>query len=251
MALRVHSWPAVRQGPRVCAADERQRHRSSGRRALRATTWSSTTRPGSSRTTRPCWWWATPRWPKSSRCWRRRSAAGRPARCRRRTWSKCSSRPRRVVYLMDRPGALQSVIHGVQLAPPRNSPDARAAGRGQQHLRRQLQLAHQHEPARRQALVVRRRRAHAGRGGPAPVHEQLAGADRQDAANRCRNWCASMATSPAASRSPRPNCRTRSPTRRWACRVRSKRSAQLSGAYSTVAAVQAAGGLLQQLHRHA
>ena len=29
-----------------------------------------------------------------------------------------------VVYLMDRPGALQSVIYGVQLAPPRNSPDA-------------------------------------------------------------------------------------------------------------------------------
>jgi zinc protease len=28
------------------------------------------------------------------------------------------------VYLIDRPGALQSVIYGVQLAPPRNSPDA-------------------------------------------------------------------------------------------------------------------------------
>jgi zinc protease len=28
-----------------------------------------------------------------------------------------------VVYLMNRPGALQSVIYGVQLAPPRNSPD--------------------------------------------------------------------------------------------------------------------------------
>ncbi len=31
---------------------------------------------------------------------------------------------KRVVYLMDKPGALQSVIYGVQLAPPRNSPDA-------------------------------------------------------------------------------------------------------------------------------
>jgi zinc protease len=31
---------------------------------------------------------------------------------------------RTVVYLMDRPGALQSVIYGVQLAPPRNAPDA-------------------------------------------------------------------------------------------------------------------------------
>jgi zinc protease len=29
-----------------------------------------------------------------------------------------------VVYLMDKPGALQSTIYGVQLAPPRNSPDA-------------------------------------------------------------------------------------------------------------------------------
>jgi zinc protease len=29
-----------------------------------------------------------------------------------------------VVYLMDKPGAQQSVIHAVQLAPPRNSPDA-------------------------------------------------------------------------------------------------------------------------------
>ncbi|MES2318929.1 MAG: pitrilysin family protein [Pseudomonadota bacterium] len=31
---------------------------------------------------------------------------------------------KRVVYLMDRPGAQQSVIYGVQLAPPRNSPDS-------------------------------------------------------------------------------------------------------------------------------
>lgn len=31
---------------------------------------------------------------------------------------------KRVVYLMDKPGAPQSVIYGVQLAPPRNSPDA-------------------------------------------------------------------------------------------------------------------------------
>ncbi|WP_295997702.1 pitrilysin family protein [Rugamonas sp.] len=31
---------------------------------------------------------------------------------------------RAVVYLMDKPGALQSVIYGVQLAPPRNAPDA-------------------------------------------------------------------------------------------------------------------------------
>ncbi|MFL6659615.1 MAG: M16 family metallopeptidase [Massilia sp.] len=31
---------------------------------------------------------------------------------------------KRMVYLMDRPGAQQSVIYGVQLAPPRNSPDA-------------------------------------------------------------------------------------------------------------------------------
>ncbi len=30
----------------------------------------------------------------------------------------------RTVYLMDKPGALQSVIYAVQLAPPRNSPDA-------------------------------------------------------------------------------------------------------------------------------
>ena len=29
-----------------------------------------------------------------------------------------------VVYLIDRPGALQSVIFGAQLAPPRNDPDA-------------------------------------------------------------------------------------------------------------------------------
>ena len=31
---------------------------------------------------------------------------------------------KRTVYLMDRPGSQQSVIYGVQLAPPRNSPDA-------------------------------------------------------------------------------------------------------------------------------
>ncbi len=27
------------------------------------TTWLRITTPGSSRTMRPCWWWATPRWP--------------------------------------------------------------------------------------------------------------------------------------------------------------------------------------------
>ncbi|MES2017877.1 MAG: pitrilysin family protein [Pseudomonadota bacterium] len=31
---------------------------------------------------------------------------------------------KRIVYLMDRPGSQQSVIYGVQLAPPRNSPDS-------------------------------------------------------------------------------------------------------------------------------
>ena len=35
---------------------------------------------------------------------------------------------KRVLYLMDRPGAQQSVIYGVQLAPPRNAPDALQLG---------------------------------------------------------------------------------------------------------------------------
>jgi zinc protease len=38
--------------------------------------------------------------------------------------AQVSQPARTVVYLMDRPGALQSVIYGAQLAPPRNTPEA-------------------------------------------------------------------------------------------------------------------------------
>ena len=86
-----------------------------------------------------------------------------------------------VVYLMDRPGALQSVIYGVQLAPPRNSPDAVQLGvvnnifGGSFSSRINMNLRED----KHWSYGVRAQLA--GGGGPAPVHEQLAGADRQDA----------------------------------------------------------------------
>jgi len=38
--------------------------------------------------------------------------------------AQVAAQPKPLVYLLDRPGSLQSVILGAQLAPPRNSPDA-------------------------------------------------------------------------------------------------------------------------------
>ena len=48
--------------------------------------------------------------------------AGRRATCRRRTWAAVSAATRSAVYLLDRPGALQSVILAGHAAPPRKQP---------------------------------------------------------------------------------------------------------------------------------
>ena len=61
-----------------------------------------------------------------------------------------------VVYLVDQPGALQSVILAGQWRRRRNNPDEIAHRDHEHDPGRHLHLAPQHEPARGQALVVRR-----------------------------------------------------------------------------------------------
>jgi len=51
-------------------------------------------------------------------------AAWKAGEVPKKTIAEVAPRAAPVVYLVDRPGALQSVILGGQLAPPRNSPDA-------------------------------------------------------------------------------------------------------------------------------
>ncbi|MEO7493637.1 MAG: pitrilysin family protein [Massilia sp.] len=48
----------------------------------------------------------------------------RPGEVPKKVIASVAQPARTTLYLMDRPGALQSVIYGVQLAPPRNSPEA-------------------------------------------------------------------------------------------------------------------------------
>ena len=66
---------------------------------------------------------ATPRWPRSSRSSRSSSAPGSPARCRRRTSRTVAVPAKPTVYLIDRPGAEQSVILAGHVAPPKANPD--------------------------------------------------------------------------------------------------------------------------------
>lgn len=51
-------------------------------------------------------------------------AGWRPGEVPKKVITQVAAPARPVVYLVDRPGALQSVILGAQLAPPRNSPEA-------------------------------------------------------------------------------------------------------------------------------
>ncbi len=107
-------------------------------------------------------------------------ASWKPGDVPKRTVPKVAEPAKDVVYLIDRPGSGQSVIFGAQLAPPQNDPDAIALQLVNGHLWRQLQLAHQHEPARGQALVVRRAGCAAGGSRAASLYQHLGGADRQD-----------------------------------------------------------------------
>lgn len=53
-------------------------------------------------------------------------ASWKPDDVPQRTIPRVGEPPKDVVYLIDRPGAIQSVIFGAQLAPPQNDPDALA-----------------------------------------------------------------------------------------------------------------------------
>jgi zinc protease len=51
-------------------------------------------------------------------------ATWKPGEVPKKNVAQVNQPAKTVVYLMDRPGALQSVIYGAQLAPPRNTPEA-------------------------------------------------------------------------------------------------------------------------------
>jgi zinc protease len=51
-------------------------------------------------------------------------AGWKPGEVPKKNVAQVSQPEKTLVYLIDRPGALQSVIYGAQLAPPRNAPDA-------------------------------------------------------------------------------------------------------------------------------
>ena len=121
---------------------------------------------------------------------------------------------RRQVYLLDRPGAEQTTLIAGNVAPPKANPgraghrdDERGAGQ-------RLRLPAQHEPARGQALVVRRVQLHPRRPRAAAVPRARAGADRQDqggdrraAEGAARASCATGRSSPTSWSAPRRRSR--------------------------------------------
>ena len=113
-------------------------------------------RPGSSRTT-PRWSSsATSRWTRS--CRKLESAvrgleAGEVAGEEHR---RGRAPARSIVYLIDRPGPEQSIIFAGHVAPPKGESRRDRHRDDERRPRRQLHRADQHEPARGQALVLRR-----------------------------------------------------------------------------------------------
>ena len=87
-----------------------------------------------------------------------RARSGRRRRCRRR---RTPAAPR--VFLVDKPGAVQSNILVGQVLASSSAPQPPRDGHHEQRARRHVHLAPQHEPARGQALVVRRPLEPAGR----------------------------------------------------------------------------------------
>ena len=129
----------------------------------------------------------------------RRVAAG--GRARPRTSAGWSSRPRSTVYLIDRPDAIQSLILAGDIAPPKANPDEPSIETMNTVLGGTFTLAHQHEPAGGQALVVRRAHLLPRRAGPAALRGLRPGADRQDqgsvGGDRQRSSAASSRDRPA------------------------------------------------------
>ena len=104
---------------------------------------------------------------RSSRCSSSASAAGarRPKPLPKKNIADVALAAKPRVFLIDRPGAEQSQILAATVGPTRADADHIRFVALDTHARRQLRLAPQHEPARGQALVVRR----AARASPMPI----------------------------------------------------------------------------------
>ena len=168
MAVRVLPRLIYGAGPRVRQSPDRLGHDRIHGPTDPARTWSGSTRPGSSRTTRPWSWWATPRWPRCSRGWRSCSAPGSPARYRPRTSPTVALPPKPVIYVIDRPDSIQSVILAGHVDPAQGQSGRTGDREHERGSRRRLHVADQHEHPRGQALVLRSRLVPADARGQRP-----------------------------------------------------------------------------------
>jgi len=89
--------------------------------------------------------------------------------------STVADQPRPLVYILDRPGAEQSVILAADLAAPKANAREYAIEAIDVAARRAIHVTRQHEPARGETLVVRRVHLHLGRARPATVHRVCTG----------------------------------------------------------------------------
>ncbi len=178
-----HGGPAdpapapLRRGARLRDPAHRLRHDGVGGEADPRRRRRGGTRPGSGPTTPRWWWWGTPRRRRSSRGWSGCSAGWRRRRCRGRTSRRSRRPPAPRVYLLDRPGSIQTVVIAGQLAPPRANPQEIAQTRHEHRARRRLHLPPQHEPARGRST---------GRTARAPRSSTRAGHGRSSPSRRCR-----------------------------------------------------------------
>ena len=92
-----------------------------------------------------------------------------------------------IIHVVDRPNAQQSIVFAGQLLPPIGG-GRRAGDPGdERYLRRHVVCPRQHEPARRQGMVVRRAERDRRRARQAAAVRLRARSGRQDERNRARN----------------------------------------------------------------
>ena len=107
-------------------------------------------------------------------------ASWKPGEVPAKNIATVGQQPRPVVYLIDRPGSLQSVIIAGTHRSSQGQPEGGHHRDDERRARRRLQLPGQHEPPGGQALVLRCLYFLPGRARAAPVRGLRAGADRQD-----------------------------------------------------------------------
>ena len=92
----------------------------------------------------------------------KRLAAWKPGASLPKTIARVDAPKQPLVYLIDKPDALQSVIVAGGITPPINASAGNRAGHAERYLWRHVRQPFEHEPARRQALVLWRAERPAG-----------------------------------------------------------------------------------------